>query len=75
MHPMRRPAARNKTFDVCYEVMADESASMYELVSSAPDKLRAESYLSEASCKLLYLCLFLCFSCVRCQTSRKRLNN
>ncbi len=43
----RRPEARNKTFDVCYELPSDAGSSMYELVTSAPDK--KGRYLAQAA--------------------------
>jgi hypothetical protein len=46
-----RPNARNKTFDVCYEVPADAGTSLYELVTSVPDK--TGSYLSLATAPLV----------------------
>lgn len=42
-----RPAAVNKTFDVCYEMTGESSNMMYELVSSTPDK--RNNYLSDAA--------------------------
>ncbi|KAL6756417.1 hypothetical protein V8C86DRAFT_2649688 [Haematococcus lacustris] len=49
LRSLREPAARNKTFDVCYEVPSDGS-SLYELVTSAPDKKGA--YLAQAAASL-----------------------
>ncbi|KAJ9522767.1 hypothetical protein QJQ45_019831 [Haematococcus lacustris] len=49
LRSLREPAAQNKTFDVCYEVPSDGS-SLYELVTSAPDKKGA--YLAQAAASL-----------------------
>uniref|UniRef100_A0A2P2KT18 NAD(P)-binding domain-containing protein n=1 Tax=Rhizophora mucronata TaxID=61149 RepID=A0A2P2KT18_RHIMU len=38
--------ARNKSFDVCYEYMADQGRELYELVAHLPDK--ANNYLTPA---------------------------
>ncbi|TVU07702.1 hypothetical protein EJB05_41068, partial [Eragrostis curvula] len=38
--------ARNKSFDVCYEYVADHGAELYELVAHLPDK--ANNYLTPA---------------------------
>jgi hypothetical protein len=45
-----RPNARNKTFDVCYELPTDGATTMYELVTSVPDKTGA--YLAAATSAL-----------------------
>jgi hypothetical protein len=45
-----RPGARNKTFDVCFEVPTGDS-SMYELVTSALDK--SGTYLRQAAATLV----------------------
>jgi len=38
--------ARNKSFDVCYEYVADQGNELYELVAHLPDK--ANNYLAPA---------------------------
>ncbi|PKA62553.1 Divinyl chlorophyllide a 8-vinyl-reductase, chloroplastic [Apostasia shenzhenica] len=40
------PTARNKSFDVCYEHMAEQGNELYELVAHLPDK--ANNYLAPA---------------------------
>lgn len=49
LRSLHESAARNKTFDVCYEV-SDTGSSMYELVTSAPDK--SVNYLAQATSAL-----------------------
>ncbi|KAK3206638.1 hypothetical protein Dsin_020684 [Dipteronia sinensis] len=40
------PTARNKSFDVCYEYVAEQGRELYELVAHLPDK--ANNYLTPA---------------------------
>lgn len=40
------PTARNKSFDVCYEYVAEQGQELYELVAHLPDK--ANNYLTPA---------------------------
>ncbi|KAJ7561964.1 hypothetical protein O6H91_03G050000 [Diphasiastrum complanatum] len=43
---LHNPAARNKSFDVCYEYKAEEGEQLYELVAHLPDK--SNNYLTPA---------------------------
>lgn len=45
---LHEPAARNKTFDVCYEFQTEEGLEMYELVAHAPSASGGNSYLKAA---------------------------
>lgn len=46
LRALHESAARNKTFDVCYEYRAEEDTEMYELVATMPDK--SNNYLKLA---------------------------
>ncbi|MCO5606486.1 hypothetical protein L7F22_060674 [Adiantum nelumboides] len=43
---LHNPAARNRSFDVCYEYVAEEGQGLYELVAHLPDK--SNNYLTPA---------------------------
>jgi hypothetical protein len=38
LRALHAPEAVNKTFEVCYETVADQSSMEYELVAHMPDK-------------------------------------
>ena len=50
LRSLHEPAARNKTFDVCYEIQSSDDMGMYEVVAHVPTEDRAggSSYLSAA---------------------------
>ena len=54
LRSLHEPAARSKTFDVCYEASSVEGEALYELVSSAPAPASAggSSYLAAAAAML-----------------------
>lgn len=43
---LHNPAARNRSFDVCYEYVAEQGQGLYELVAHLPDK--SNNYLTPA---------------------------
>lgn len=43
---LHNPAARNRSFDVCYEYVAEKGQGLYELVAHLPDK--SNNYLTPA---------------------------
>lgn len=46
MQALHDGAARNKTFEVCSEIVAEPGAAAYELVAHLPD--RSNNYLTPA---------------------------
>lgn len=51
LRALHEPAARNKTFDVCYEDQSEAGSDMYELIAHVPD--RSNSYLKAAVASLV----------------------
>ncbi len=51
LRSLHEPAARNKTFDVCYEVDSEAGQEMYEMVARGPAK--SDSYLRNAVASLV----------------------
>lgn len=52
LRSLHEPAARNKTFDVCYELQSEEGLELYELVAHVPSGGGGSSYLKAAVASL-----------------------